>query len=158
MDALWAGSTPGRAMKGKLMNLLGWPFRKIWRGYTYVYYRLYAWNLATWGESDVPQFNAMYVVASVSYANLLAIATLIVGVTGKRLIYGAPKYQLGAMILAWAFVNYWALVRNGKYKRIAARFSKEQPTAHTRNMIFCWLYVILSIAGLVVSALLSSPF
>lgn len=124
----------------------------------YLYYRLYAWNLATWGKSDVPQFNAMYGVATVSYANLLAIAMPIVGMTGNRLISGAQKYQIAAIAIVWAFINYWLLVRNGKYKGIAARFSKEQPVASMRNMIFCWLYVILSIVGVAVSALLSSPF
>ncbi|MDG5800164.1 hypothetical protein QA597_07370 [Marinilabiliaceae bacterium ANBcel2] len=38
--------------------------------YRYLYYRLYSWNLKTWGEKDLPQWNALFGVSFMMFLNL----------------------------------------------------------------------------------------
>lgn len=132
-------------------------FESVWSGYTYLYYRLYAWNLKTWGASDIPHFNAMCGVAFMSGFNILTLTMLIGTVAGVDAVFHIKKYQLAAGAVIWLLINYNALVRGGKYKCIAARFSKENRSTRRRHMFFCWLYVFLSFAAAFISARYAAP-
>ena len=44
---------------------------KLFRFYRYLYYMLYSWNLKTWGENDVPEWNALFGVSAGHRINIL---------------------------------------------------------------------------------------
>lgn len=127
--------------------------RHIWTAYSYFYYRIYASNLRVAGESDLPQWNAMFAATFMSFLNFITIALSISAFLGWNPAFDATKLQIAPLVLVWAIVNYYLLVHNEKYKRIAANFKNEKIARKKRNLCYCWLYVLLSFGAAVVSAL-----
>jgi len=112
--------------------------------YKYLYYRVYAWNLRVWGESDVPQFNALFFVIILALLNLMSIPTAIDAFTGGHLIKdsGRNKLILAGVGLVISLISYFLLVHDRKYKEIAKAFSVETPVQKRRRLIAIWLYLI----------------
>src|SRR5438128_1344327 len=109
-------------------------FLKAYIAYTYLYYRIYAWNLRMWGESDMPQFSALFVMLILFSLNLMTIPTAIEVFTGGRLIHN--ELIPGVVFLAISLISYFLLVHNGKYKKIAEDFSCESPTQRKKRLIW----------------------
>ena len=108
----------------------------------YLYHRIYAWNLRVWGESDLPQFNALFGVSFLLFLNLMTFVTVIEIITGSR--FPVSRDVTLASALAILGISYFLLVHDGKYKRIAKDFSKETPTQRQWRFILCVIYVVLS--------------
>ncbi len=123
--------------------------------YRYLYYRLYSWNLKTWGESDLPQFNALFGVSFMMFVNIGFIAGIL-DVLGLRIfVEDTPKNEIIFTMLVILVANYFWLVHNGKYKQIAKELKKEPKNKRTRNVILLWLYVIVSFVVVSFVAILS---
>jgi hypothetical protein len=123
--------------------------------YRYLYYRLYLWNLKKWGESDLPQFNALFGVSFMMYLNIGIIAGIIDMLGLDIFIEKTPKKEIiifGFVILT---INYFWLVHNGKYKQIAKEFKNESKNKKTRNALLLWLYVAASFVFVSLVAMLS---
>jgi hypothetical protein len=147
MESVWrAIQMVEVAMASRLKYGIFAGFKSLWRGYEYLYYRLYSWNLRTWGEGDLPQYNAMFGVTFMSFLNTVTLVVTVGALANIQAVFEAKEYQIAAIVIILAVINYYALVHDGKYKSIAATFSKEKSSARTKNAIFCWLYVILSFA------------
>jgi preprotein translocase subunit SecG len=102
----------------------------LFKVYRYFYYRNYAWYLRKWGESDLPQYNAMFVVAFLFFINLLNLRIAIEFMLGYRLFESSGKdgpYVI-AVLAAVLLIHYFLLVQNGKYRKIAKEFRNESPT------------------------------
>lgn len=141
-------------MKGVSVSKISWFIYNVWNGYTYLFYRIYKWNFETWGKNDVSEFKALYSVSFLSYINIFALFLPIASIADNKYIIN--YYQIIAIMIIWTYANYFAIVRNGRYKAIIKKFSNEKPEASLRNMIYCWLYVFISITSLVISAIFSA--
>src|SRR5438477_8646627 len=115
--------------------------RRFMRAYRYLYYRIYAWNLQRWGESDLPQFSALFLVLIFIFLNLMSIPTGIDLFTGGHLIRdsGRNKFMLGGVGLVISLISYYLLVHGGKYKQIAQEFSHESPRQKKTRLIVVWI-------------------
>ena len=124
------------------------------RFYRYFYYRLYAWNLKTWGEEDMPQWNAMLGVSFMMFVNFCTLGILlqIFGLV-SFLKDPAPKVAIVVIITIFLFVNYFQYVHNGKFFNIAEEFKNEPRKKRVFNALLLWLYVIGSLALSVVLAM-----
>ncbi|MDD3321624.1 MAG: hypothetical protein PHS59_09290 [Paludibacter sp.] len=124
--------------------------------YRYLYYRLYSWNLKTWGEKDLPQWNALFGVSFMMGLNLGIIAGLIdmIGVV-NIFVENTPKK--GIIIFAFVILvaNYFWLVHNGKYRQIAKEYKNEPKNKKLRSTLFLWLYVVISFVIISFIAILS---
>ena len=116
----------------------------FYRGYKYLYYRIYAWNLRTWGESDLPQYNALFGVSFLIFLNIMSFLTAIEVCTGRR--FTLSRLAVIAMGGTLMVTGYLLLVHNGKYRRIAKEFSDESPTQRKRRLIAAVIYVTLTFA------------
>jgi hypothetical protein len=114
------------------------------RGYKYLYYRIYAWNLRMWGESDLPQYNALFAVFILTFLNLMTIPTAIDVFTGGHLIKDtrANKLILGGLLFAIFLMVYSVLVHGKNYRKIAEQFSGETPTQKKVRLVFILAYII----------------
>jgi hypothetical protein len=114
------------------------------RAYKYLYYRIYSWNLRKWGESDLPQFSALFFVLIFVFLNLMCIPTAIDLFTGGHLIKDSStnKFLLGVIGFAIALFSYYVLVHSENYKKIALEFVAESARQKTARLIFIWLYLI----------------
>src|SRR2546427_4429900 len=109
---------------------------KAYSAYKYLYYRLYAWNLRKWGESDMPQFSALFVMLILFSLNLMTVPTAIEVFTGGRLIHN--ELIPGGVFLAISLISYFLLVHGGKYKKIAKEFSGESPAQRRTRLLGIW--------------------
>jgi hypothetical protein len=123
--------------------------------YKYLYYRLYSWNLNTWGENDLPQWNALFGVSFMMFINIGIVAGII-DIFGLNIfIEDTPKIEILVFGFLILFINYFWLVHNGKYKKIAKLYNKESKNIRLRNTILLWLYVLVSFVIISFVAILS---
>src|SRR6476661_2690546 len=67
----------------------------MYRAFTYLYYRIYAWNVRTWGESDVPQFNALFGVSFLVFLNILSVLAAIDVSVGRHIVSLPRPVEMG---------------------------------------------------------------
>lgn len=125
------------------------------RLYKYLYYRLYSWNLKTWGESDLPQWNALFGVSFMMFLNL-GLVGLLLQFFGVNVFLRSelPKKELITLMLCLFIVNYFLFIHKGTYRSIAKELKKEPPQKRRINTILLWLYVTLSFALFAFGAIL----
>ena len=112
------------------------------RAYKYLYYRIYAWNLRTWGESDMPQFNALFAVSFLIFMNLISCLVAIEVCSGRHVtLSGLATIATGLTIIT---IGYCLVVHNRKYQKMAKEFSSETPAQRRRRLIGVVIYVTLS--------------
>ncbi len=63
-----------------------------------------------------------------------------------------PKKELVIIMISFFVLNYFLFVHKGNYKSIVKELKKEPPEKRRANTILIWLYVILSFALFVLSA------
>lgn len=122
--------------------------------YRYLYYRLYSWNLKTWGEKDLPQWNALFGVSFMMFLNLGLLGFLL-QLLGVNIFLRdeLPKKELIIIMLSLFVVNYFLFIHRGNYRSTVKELKKEPPEKRRINTILIWLYVILSFALFVLSAM-----
>jgi len=109
----------------------------------YLYYRVYAWNLRMWGESDLPQFNALFGVSVLVYLNILTVLAAIDVLAGRHVVALSRTVAVG-MGVTLMVIGYFLLVHKDKYRRIAKELNGETSTQRKKRLIACLLYVALT--------------
>ena len=94
--------------------------------YKYLYYRLYSWNLKTWGESDMPQWNALLGVSFMMFLNLSLLGILIqflgLNIFSKN---DLPKKEIIILMLGLFVLNYFLFIQKAKYLTLIKELKKE---------------------------------
>ena len=127
--------------------------------FKYLYYRIYEWDLNTWGAGHRPQLRALFGVFSVMWLNILTILMILDAFritnffNGKN---GLIEIILLGLVL-WGLTSSW-LVNNGKYKRVAEAYKNEPESKRHRNTIILWFYVILTFTMPWIIGILHSKF
>jgi hypothetical protein len=85
--------------------------------FKYLYYRLYSWNLNTWGENDLPQWNALFGVSFMMFLNL-GFAGLLLQLLGVNIFLRneLPKMELAIVMLSLFVVNYFQFIYKANYE------------------------------------------
>lgn len=99
----------------------------MWKACKYLYYRIYSWNLKMWGESDIPEYNAMIAITMLLFLNIFSIPTVIESLTGIRII-SVPelsKVTLALIILSGMGTSYFLFIHREKYREIEKEFNRE---------------------------------
>lgn len=131
----------------------------LFRAYKYFYYRIYSWNLRTWGESDAPHFNALLGISFLIYLNFYAVLLAIDFFTGKSVIeiLNVGKVKLGLGMIGIIIINSFIFLRNNQYLLIAKQFVEESKTQKKRRFFLCLAYAFFSFALPIAIAHFSSP-
>lgn len=121
----------------------------MYKAYKYLFYRIYSWNLKTWGEGDVPEYTAILVISLFIGFNLLSLFTFMNLMAGYEIIKISeiPKFYIIIKYLILIFVNYFILVKGGKYMEIAKEFKKENEEERRIRTKLMWSYIIGTHAG-----------
>lgn len=117
---------------------------KLLRKYRYLYYRIYSWNLRTWGKADLPQLNALLGVSALLYFNLLSIEIIIQLTSGFGVIVKLGITKIHAVFVAFALLatNYFLFLAKGRYLRLEREFGGEPPAPRKRGTIYSTIYVL----------------
>ena len=123
--------------------------------YKYLFYRLYSWNLKTWGVKDLPQWNALFGVSFMMFINL-GLLGLLLQALGINIFMRSeiPKKELIIIMVGLFVLNYFIFIRKSNYLTIAKEFKRETNQNRRTNTYLIWLYVILSFVFFVFGALL----
>jgi hypothetical protein len=118
---------------------------KDMKSFKYLYYRLYTWNLKTWGESDLPQWNALLGVSFMMFLNLCLFGMLFQFLGLKIFLRDEiPKIEITLVMLGLFVLNYFLFIYQKKYQGFVKEIPKETLKRRRRNTVLIWLYVILS--------------
>lgn len=123
--------------------------------YKYLYYRLYSWNLKTWGANDLPQWNALFGVSFMMFLNL-GLVGLLLQAFGMNIFQRdeLPKKELIIIMVGLFIINYFLFIRKDNYLTITKELKREAKQKRRINTYLIWLYVILSFALFVFGAIL----
>ncbi len=101
-----------------------------------------------WGESDFPQFSALFVVLIFIFLNLMTIPAAIDLFTGHHFIADSRqnKFILAAGGVAVSLAAYYLLVHGGKYQMTVREFSDEPARMRQIRLVLVWIYMIGSLA------------
>ena len=127
--------------------------------YKYLYYRLYSWNLKTWGENDIPQWNALFGVSFIMCLNL-GLLGLLLQLLGVNIFLRdeLPKKELIIIMIILFVVNYFQFIHRGNYRSTVKELQKEPPKKRRINTFLIWAYVLLSFALFILSAMFIKKF
>ena len=117
--------------------------------YEYLYYRIYDWDLKRWGLNHRPEGRALFGVSTLMTANILTIVLIfqslgIINYFNSDYSKDGSLINIISMIIIWT-ANYFWLVKNGKYKKIAEKYQNEPKNKRLQNTILLWLYGIMSV-------------
>lgn len=114
--------------------------------YKYLFYRLYIWNLKKWGKEDVPQWNALLGVTFMMYANILTILHVFLQFFDINIfiLEQTPKKEIVILFVSLIVINFFIFIFRNKYLSIVSELKAESKKKKQINLIFLWLYVILS--------------
>lgn len=104
------------------------------RAYRYIYYRIYAWNLRTWGKQDLPQFNTCLGLAFLSLLNLLSFL-LLLGV------WALPKSAILVAFVVSLLAHYQYFVRSDRYLDLEREFTSSPLFTPSAGLLLVWGYV-----------------
>ncbi len=111
----------------------------------YLYYRIYAWMLRMWGETDVPQFSAFCLTTMLTWLNMLTIIDVI-ELLGFPILDSTlleERFVL-AFLFAWSLHLYMHLYRGERYKQIVREFEDEDAASHRRGTVAVLCYSVFS--------------
>jgi hypothetical protein len=121
--------------------------------YKYLYYRLYSWNLKTWGKNDLPEWKALTGVSAMMFFNLLLIYNLLelfeIRLFARDKI--SNKITIIVLLILLGF-NYFRFLYKKKYELLKKEFASENEGKRSRNLIYLWIYTALTfiLPGIVV--------
>ncbi|MDC1068112.1 hypothetical protein OAQ99_03015 [Candidatus Kapabacteria bacterium] len=119
---------------------------KILNFYRYLFYRLYSWNLKTWGMVDGPHWNATIGISFMMLANITPLLLIIQLIGPKIFQEDKPVFVLFVIWSSTYLANYLWLVRGGKYLEWTKEYDKEDKTTRTKNTLYLFFYLIASLA------------
>lgn len=127
--------------------------------YKYLFYRLYSWNLKTWGENDLPQWNALFGVSFMMFLNL-GLFGLLLQFFGVNIFLRneLPKKEVVIIMLSLFVLNYFLFIHKGNYRSITKELKKESPKNRRANTVLIWLYFVLSLALFIFGAMFIRKF
>jgi hypothetical protein len=110
-----------------------------------MYYRICSWNIGTWGQVDLSQFNACFGLALLSAVNLLSLLAL-AGVSQSFI--SEPTFL--AVIAASFAAHHLHFVKSGRCLQQPQEFYQNAPFSPPAGLALVWLYAAGSLAIFVV--------
>jgi hypothetical protein len=121
--------------------------KSISKGYRYLFYRIYQWNMHAFGEEDTPAFNALLQVSFITLFNF-ATFLLLIQIIGRLAIFdflSRQKIYLFIIIFLFLGLNYLLLMRNNRSKSIIQEFDT-MPSKSKRKIgiyLTCYLSAVV---------------
>ena len=120
----------------------------------YLHYRLYSWNLKTWGAKDGPAWNAFLGVSFLVLLNLSIPLFMLQSLTDTVVfVNDTPKAIIIAVALAVEACCFFLFNYKKKYLNVAKKYENETNQTKRIKILYCWLYVVLSFAVPILIAL-----
>lgn len=111
----------------------------------YLHYRLYSWNLKTWGKADNPALNALLGVTFLFFLNTAIIPMIIIDMVFHVKLFGVmPKWVIAIIMLAYYYGLYFVFNHKKKYLDVCKQYKNERKNKKRRKLFYIWLYVVLS--------------
>jgi len=111
----------------------------------YLHYRLYKWNLKTWGEIDGPAWNALLGLSFLMLLNLIIPLVIIQSIFGVKIfISDAPKLPIIIVASVVLVGCYFLFNHRKRYLAVSRKFEGESRERRRIKLLYIWIYVVLS--------------
>lgn len=124
--------------------------------YRFIYFKLYKWNLKSFGNSDLPELNSLLIISLFTLANLITVTLLLDIVLPLNIFRRVASSSIisVSLVITSLLLNVFAFGRNGKIvlNRIS-EFESLSGKRLVRYNLFLLFYVALSILAPVALAL-----
>src|SRR5690554_685012 len=99
----------------------------MWEAYKYTYYWLYTWQKKLWGESDLPEFTAIFGM-SLSFGFMILSLFVITNILFETELFpnGIPKKEALFIMVINLSIHYFLFIHRGRYKRIEEEYKGER--------------------------------
>lgn len=134
------------------------------RIYRYLFYRLYSWDLKTWGKiNNIPHFKAMLWISLLMFENVIVfglLIELIFRLLGKNYfsVFDGVVVDIEILICygSIVLVNYLWFLKNNNYLGIAKKYKSENNSLRKKKTIYAWLFIFVSFLLFIVLTIVNS--
>lgn len=112
---------------------------------TYLFYRVYCWQLKMWGAKETPEYTALIAVSMMLTCNAMPVfgaGLIVVGYPSAQAIWVPAVIAIYSIFL---IVGYFIFVRGGAYLRIRDKYSRLTEIEHRKGRLLLLAYVVGSI-------------
>ncbi len=123
----------------------------MWKSYKYLYYKLFKFFVKVYGKNDIPEYTAMFAVATLLFCNLFAILNTI---NVFSPFWDYPEISRGSFfiyLIPYSLIFYFAFVFNSRYKRIIKEFKNESEDQRKRGKRNVIIYIVISLLLVIIS-------
>ncbi len=123
----------------------------MWKSYKYLYYKLFKFFVKVNGKNDIPEYTAMFAVATLLFCNLFAILNTI---NVFSPFWDYPEISRGSFfiyLIPYSLIFYFAFVFNSRYKRIIKEFKNESEDQRKRGKRNVIIYIVISLLLVIIS-------
>jgi len=115
----------------------------------YIFFRLYSWNLKSFGKNDLPALSALLELSLLMFLNLIAADLIFEKLTSIAIINFNNLSRPLIIILSLAVLtaNYFILIHNGALKQITSLYQERLEGKQRGDVIFGG-YIAISLLGL----------
>jgi len=111
----------------------------------YLHYRLYSWDLRTWGEANRPASHALMGVSFLFLLNLMIPLIILQNVFEVTVFVDkTPKLLIVFVAMAVYYSLYFVFNHKKKYLAVCKQYKNESRSKKRINLFYIWLYVVLS--------------
>lgn len=117
----------------------------IFKLYKDLFYKIYKWNLNHFGEKDVPEWKAIFIVSFIMFANITLIGIILefLGLFDFFFRKIFPKKELISILVLLFIVNYIQYVSGAKYLVIKNEYESNKEKC--LNTVTLTVFSVLSI-------------
>ena len=114
----------------------------MFHAYKYLLYRVYAWQVASFGQKENPRFVAIACCSLFLFVNIQTIRTLFEIFSGYRIQTQNIHAVIGIIFLT--LLNSYIFLYRNDFEELVKEFSKETESQRKKNTIWCLAYVVFS--------------
>ena len=129
----------------------------IFKKFRYFFYRVYTWQLDSYGQASSPSTAAQSAVLTLLWFNLFTVISIIEMFIGRYInpFVGLSRPLLCILLVGHYFVIDRYISRNNVCKKVTKEFKSETPKERLQGTIFIWSYTIGSIIAVIISVCIS---
>jgi hypothetical protein len=117
------------------------------RIHRYIFYRLYNWNLKSFGKQDSPLLNALLELSMLIWLNVLTAVLLIDKIFKIKMLNLLSEKYIITIIIAFLvlIIQYFLLIHKDRHKKIIEDYKNDKSNSRKNdNMAFWYVGVSLS--------------
>jgi hypothetical protein len=118
----------------------------MYKFYKYIFFKFYNWAEKLHGDKESHEYTAFFSLSFLVYANLLTLFLALKLILKFSINHiELSKFEIGIYSLIPIIPQYYLLMHKKKHLEILNEFRGEDKRNFTRNTIYTWLYIVITL-------------